>query len=87
MSTNDKCCERDKELLSKDTISEILGVKIPNKFFTFKITNKKSLTLDFDPKVFLKLKSTQKDRCFSQNSLQNLFLDGIKKSNPYCYYL
>lgn len=83
LAKNNKCGDVP---LSKDTISSILGVSIPNDFFTYKLP-RKSFKFDFDPKVFRKLKSAQVKRCFAYNSWQKYFLEGIRESNPYCVFM
>ena len=81
---NDNCKTKGK--FCDSTISEVLGLKIPEKFFTFELECTR-FTFDFDKEDWSRLLLNRKGRCFARNSWECYYLEGITKSNPYCVFM
>ena len=70
--------------IDKDTLENILKCSIPEEYFTHSLPSKASFSMDkSDWKC---LKKTQQGRTFKKGSWQHIFMQGYKKSNPYCVF-
>ena len=70
--------------LSKETISSILEIEIPDRYFTKEIPRSASFQIQENDMKALLL--NRNERSFKRDSWQSLFFQGVKESNPYCSF-
>ena len=73
------------DILNKSDIEDILDINIPEGRFTVEIP--RNATFKLNEVEWSELRAQQNKRCFKIGSWQNVFVSGLRKSNPHCCFI